>query len=99
MLEILTRFTAVVLLGLLLIGFGWYFSFGTDTLQHDWIYFGGGFLALLSGLGTLGFGLLSLMMSVREWGVEGVVSDHGEGYETSPAARGGAAAAAAAEDE
>jgi hypothetical protein len=100
MLEILTRFTAVILLGLLLVAFGWYFSFGTDTLEHDWIYFGGGVLALLSGIATLGFGLVSLMGGIREWGVDGLVSDHGEGYEVSPASRGGgAAAAAASEDE
>ena len=92
---------AVFILGLILVGFGWYFSFGTDTLQHDWIYFGGGFLTLLAGVGTIVAGMGSIFAQAREWGPSGILSDIGEGYDTAPAVRGGgaAAAAAAAEDE
>ncbi|MHB8507227.1 MAG: hypothetical protein ACYDGR_01080 [Candidatus Dormibacteria bacterium] len=99
MLEIVLRGMAVFILSLILVGFGWYFSFGTDTLQHDWIYFGGGVLSLLAGIATFVGGMGSLVGQAREWGLKGVTSDVGEGYDSAPAARGGAAAAAAASDE
>lgn len=77
MVEIVLRFIAVLFISVVLIAFGWYFSFGTDTLRHDWIYFGGGFLTLLTGIGTLIGALVSLMMAVKEWGADGLASDAG----------------------
>jgi hypothetical protein len=67
MLEIVLRLVAVVSTAILLLVFGWYFSFGSDTLQHDWIFFGGGVLALLSGLATLPF-IGMIIMQIREFG-------------------------------
>jgi hypothetical protein len=75
--EVVLRFIAVFSLSILMIAFGWYFSFGTDTLQHDWLYFGGGFLTLLSGLGTLVGTVGMLMKQIQEWGPDGLVSDAG----------------------
>jgi hypothetical protein len=77
MLEVMLRTLAVLFLSVVLIAFGWYFSFGTDTLKHDWIYFGGGLLTLLAGIGTLFGALGSLVMGVREWGSDGITSDAG----------------------
>lgn len=97
MLEIVLRLTAVLFLGIMLVAFGWYFSFGTDTLQHDWIYFGGGIISLLSGLFTLS--LVGMMArQVKEYGINGLMSD--QGYpEPPPPVRGGAAPAAAVEPD
>jgi hypothetical protein len=95
--EYALRALAVLTMAVLLLVFGWYFSFGTDTLQHDWVYFGGGVLALLSGLATLGF-LVMLLKLRQEFGND-ITSDIGypELVEPPPA-RGGAAARAAAAD-
>lgn len=91
------RALAVLMLAILLLGFGWYFSFGTDTLQHDWIYFGGGILSLLSGLAVLAF-LPMLLMLKKEYG-DDITSDIGYPEMVGPPpARGGAAARAAAAD-
>jgi hypothetical protein len=97
MAEIMLRFFAVLFSGVMLVAFGWYFSFGTDTLQHDYVFFGGGLLTLLAGLGTIGGSLLMLMLQVREYGIEGIESDVTESntIETPTPARGGAAPAAA----
>ena len=76
MLEIVLRLLAVTISAILLIGFGWYFSFGTDTLQHDWIYFGGGVLSLLSGLAMLPF-VVMVFRQLREYGSDGIISDVG----------------------
>ncbi|MEA2684156.1 MAG: hypothetical protein QOK05_2484 [Chloroflexota bacterium] len=93
--EYMLRAMAVLTLALLLIGFGWYFSFGTDTLQHDWIFFGGGVLSLLSGLATLGF--IPMLLKLKQEFGDDVTSDIGYPELVGPPpARGGAAARAAA---
>src|SRR5258708_11535488 len=101
MLEIVLRLLAVVSTAILLLVFGWYFSFGSDTLQHDWIFFGGGVLALLSGLATLPF-IGMIVMQIREDGVGGIARDGGHPQPGRPpphtaraAARAGAAPPAA----
>lgn len=95
--EYILRAVAVLTLAVLLIGFGWYFSFGTDTLQHDWIFFGGGVLSLLSGLATLGF-IPMLLRLKQEYG-DDITSDIGYPEQVGPPpSRGGAAARAAAAD-
>jgi hypothetical protein len=85
--EVILRFLAVLSLSIMLIVFGWYFSFATDTLQHDWIYFGGGFLTLLAGIGTLLGSTVMLVRQVREWGPEGLDSDAGVVDEPPAAAK------------
>src|ERR1700738_4851038 len=95
MLEIVLRLLAVTISAILLIGFGWYFSFGTDTLQHDWIYFGGGVLSLLSGLATLPFTVI-VFRQIREYGPDGIISDIGYPELAGPAPNVGGAAARAA---
>ena len=95
--EYALRALAVLTMAIVLLVFGWYFSFGTDTLQHDWVFFGGGVLALLSGFATLGF-LVMLLMLRREYGND-ITSDIGYPELVGPPpARGGAAARAAAAD-
>jgi len=98
MAEIMLRFIAVLFSGVMLVAFGWYFSFGTDTLQHDYVFFGGGILTLLTGVGTIFGSLGMLMRQVQEYGVAGLESDVAESntIETPAPTRGGAAAAAAA---
>src|ERR1700694_288764 len=76
MLEIVLRLLAVTISAILLIGFGWDFSFGTDTLQHDWIYFRRGVLSLLSGLAMLPF-VVMVFRQLREYGSDGIISDVG----------------------
>ena len=76
MLEIVLRLLAVITTAILLIGFGWYFSFGTDTFQHDLIFFGAGFLTLLSGLATLPF-IFMIFKQLQEYGPDGIISDVG----------------------
>jgi hypothetical protein len=76
MLEIVLRLLAVIITAILLIGFGWYFSFGTDTFQHDLIFFGAGFLTLLSGLATLPF-IFMIFKQLQEYGPDGIISDVG----------------------
>ena len=99
MLEIVLRLLAVTISAILLIGFGWYFSFGTDTLQHDWIYFGGGVLSLLSGLAMLPF-VVMVFRQLREYGSDGIISDVGYPELAGPPPNvGGAATAAAASSE
>src|ERR1700682_3031620 len=95
MLEIVLRLLAVTISAILLIGFGWYFSFGTDTLQHDWIYFGGGVLSLLSGLAMLPF-VVMVFRQLREYGSDGIISDVGYPELAGPPANGGGGAGAAA---
>jgi hypothetical protein len=96
MLEIVLRLLAVTITAILLLGFGWYFSFGTDTLQHDWIFFGGGILSLLSGLATLPF-VVMVFRQLREYGPEGIISDVGYPEMAGPPPNvGGASARAAA---
>jgi hypothetical protein len=95
MLEIVLRLVAVVSTAILLLVFGWYFSFGSDTLQHDWIFFGGGVLALLSGLATLPF-VGMIFMQLREYGVDGIASDIGYPELAGPPPNTGGAAARAA---
>jgi hypothetical protein len=93
--EYVLRAMAVFTLAVLLIGFGWYFSFGTDTLQHDWIFFGGGVLSLLSGLATLGF--IPMLLKLKQEFGDDITSDIGYPELVGPPpARGGAAARAAA---
>lgn len=95
MLEIVLRLLAVTISAILLIGFGWYFSFGTDTLQHDWIYFGGGVLSLLSGLAMLPF-VVMVFRQLREYGSDGIISDVGYPELAGPPPNVGGAAARAA---
>jgi hypothetical protein len=96
MLEIVLRLLAVITTAILLIGFGWYFSFGTDTFQHDLIFFGAGILTLLSGLATLPF-VFIVFKQLQEYGPEGIISDIGyPEYAAPPPNTGGAAARAAA---
>jgi len=104
MLEIVLRLLAVIITAILLIGFGWYFSFGTDTFQHDLIFFGAGFLTLLSGLATLPF-IVMIFKQLQEYGPDGIISDVGYPELAGPppntggAAARAAAAAAASESE
>lgn len=93
--EFTLRVVAILVTAVMLIGFGWYFAFGTDTLQHDYIFFGGGVASLLSGFATLG--LLPLVLKMRkEYGDEGMLSDVGYPEMAGPPPnRGGAAARAA----
>ncbi|MGI8608920.1 MAG: hypothetical protein ACR2MY_06785 [Candidatus Dormibacteria bacterium] len=96
--EYALRAVAVLTMAVVLLVFGWYFSFGTDTLQHDWVFFGGGVLALLSGFATLGF-LGMLLMMRKEFGND-ITSDIGypELVVAAPSRGGAAARAAAAAD-
>lgn len=89
MFEYVLRALSVLILAVLLLVFGWYFSFGTDTLQHDWIFFGGGVLSLLSGLACLGFFVMLLKLR-QEFG-DDIASDVGypELAAPPPAGRGG----------
>ena len=98
MLEVLLRFLAVLFASLIMIAFGLYFTIGTDTLQHDYVFAGGGILVLLGGLSVFGAAGM-LAMQVKEWGFDGLDSDARESntIETpAPPARGGAAVAATA---
>lgn len=95
MLEIVLRLLAVTISAILLLGFGWYFAFGTDTLQHDWIFFGGGVLSLLSGLAVLPF-VVMVFRQLREYGPEGIISDVGYPELAGPPPNVGGAAARAA---
>jgi hypothetical protein len=95
MLEIVLRLLAVTISAILLLGFGWYFAFGTDTLQHDWIFFGGGVLSLLSGLAMLPF-VVMVFRQLREYGPEGIISDVGYPELAGPPPNVGGAAARAA---
>lgn len=96
MLEIVLRLIAVLITAIVLLVFGWYFSFGSDTLQHDYIFFGAGVLSLLSGLATLPF-VAMVFRQMREYGIEGMASDVGYPEMAGPAPNvGGAAARAAA---
>jgi ABC-type uncharacterized transport system permease subunit len=98
MMEVMLRFVAVLFASVIMIVFGWYFAFTVDSLQHDWIYFGGAVLVLLGGLGTLG-SVVMLGMQVREWGPNGLASDVGDSntieVPTPPRAAPAAAAATA----
>ena len=101
-LEYALRAIAVLMMSLLFIAFGLYFGtpLGSDAYLHDWIFFGGGVLSLLAGVGTLlGFGFM-LMKLKQEFG-DDVASDIGYPELAGPPPnRGGAAArAAAAEDD
>jgi hypothetical protein len=95
MLELVLRLLAVIISAILMIGFGWYFSFGTDTLQHDWIYFGAGVLSLLSGFATLPF-IVIIFRQIREYGPDGIISDIGYPELAGPAPNVGGASARAA---
>jgi hypothetical protein len=99
--ELMLRFLAVLSTAILLIAFGLYFTVGTDTLQHDYIFFGGGALSLLSGLATLPMAGLAFR-DWRKYGAAGIASDVGYPEMAGPPPNtGGAAAraaAAAAED-
>src|ERR1700737_2636839 len=95
MLEIVFRLLAVTISAILLLGFGWYFSFGSDTLQHDWIFFGGGVLSLLSGLAMLPF-VGMVFRQLREYGADGIISDVGYPELARPPPNVGGAAARAA---
>ena len=95
--EIVLRFLAVLLTAVMLIGFGLYFTIGTDTLQHDYIFFGGGVLSLLTGLATLPLAGM-ILRQMREYSPDEMASDVGGYPELAPPppARGGAAARGAA---
>jgi hypothetical protein len=101
-LEYALRALAVLLMSILFLVFGFYFGtpWGSDAIAHDWIFFGGGVLSLLAGLGTLfGFGVMLLKLR-QEFG-DDIASDIGYPELAGPPPnRGGAAArAAAAEDD
>jgi hypothetical protein len=98
MLEIVLRLAAIGFASLMMIAFGLYFTIGTDTLQHDYVFLGGGVLVLLGGLAT-GGAVVMLAQQVKEWGIDGLESDTSDSntIEPPPApARGGAAAPAPA---
>ncbi|HEY8741150.1 MAG TPA: hypothetical protein VIN56_11210 [Candidatus Dormibacteraeota bacterium] len=97
-LEYALRALAVLSLSLMFLGFGIYFGtpLGSDAWQHDWIFFGGGVLSLLAGIGTL-FGFLGMLMKLRQEYGNDIASDIGYPEMVGPPpARGGAAARAAA---
>ena len=98
MLEVLLRFIAVSFAGLMMVAFGLYFTIGTDTLQHDYVYFAGGALVLLGGLSVLG-SVLQLAMQVKEWGFDGLDSDAREANTIDAPAAAGRTAAASAEGD
>jgi hypothetical protein len=62
------------------------------------VFFGGGILTLLAGLGTIAGSLGMLMRQVQEYGVDGLESDVSDSniIEAPAPARGGAAVATAA---
>ncbi|MEA2646071.1 MAG: hypothetical protein QOE92_1154 [Chloroflexota bacterium] len=93
--ELMLRFLAVLSTAVLLIVFGVYFTVGTDTLQHDYIFFGGGALSLLSGLATLPLAGLAFK-HWREFGDQGIASDVGYPELAGPPPNTGGAAARAA---
>lgn len=101
MLEYALRAIAVLMLSILFLGFGLYFGtpLGSDAYQHDWIFFGGGVLSLLAGVGTLfGFGMMLLKLK-QEFG-DDITSDIGYPELVGPPPnRGGAAARAATTDD
>ena len=93
--ELMLRFLAVLATAVLLISFGLYFTVGSDTMQHDYIFFGGGALSLLSGLGTLPLAGLAFK-HWREFGDQGIASDVGYPEMAGPPPNTGGAAARAA---
>jgi hypothetical protein len=99
--EYALRALAVLMLSILFLGFGLYFGtpLGSDAYKHDWIFFGGGVLSLLAGVGTLlGFGVM--LMKLRQEFGDDIASDIGYPELAGPPPnRGGAAARAAAADE
>jgi hypothetical protein len=96
MAEYTLRALAVLVTAIMLLAFGIYFGTPvTDTYKHDYIFFGGGVISLLSGIGTLGLFVI-LMKQRKEYG-DDVTSDIGyPEFAAPPPARGGAAARAAA---
>ncbi|MFN2463818.1 MAG: hypothetical protein ABR573_07965 [Candidatus Dormibacteria bacterium] len=100
-LEYALRAIAVLMMSILFIVFGLYFGtpLGSDAYQHDWIFFGGGVLSLLAGIGTL-FGFFFMLMKLRKEFGDDITSDIGYPELAGPPPnRGGAAARAAAASE
>ena len=101
--EFALRALAILTSACILLGFGIYFGTPvSDTYKHDYIFFGGGVISLLSGLAMLGmFGML--LKQRKEYG-DDITSDRGYPEMAAPPPnRGGpaaarAAAAAAADD-
>jgi hypothetical protein len=93
--EYALRAMAVLLTAFILLAFGVYFGTPvSDTYQHDYIFFGGGVISLLSGLVTLGF-FVVLLRQRKEFG-DDIESDIGYPEMAGPPPnRGGAAARAA----
>ena len=100
MLEVVLRLLAVTFAGLMMVAFGLYFTIGTDTMQHDYVFLLAGVIVLLGGLGALG-GVVQIAMQVKEYGFDGLDSDARESntIDTPAPARGGAAAKADVEEE
>ena len=98
--EYALRAVAVLTMSLLFLAFGIYFGTPvSDTYLHDWIFFGGGVLSLLAGIGTL-FGFAVMLMRLRSEFGDDIASDIGYPELAGPPPnRGGAAARAAASDE
>jgi hypothetical protein len=94
--EFVLRAIAILTSAFILLAFGIYFGTPvSDTYKHDYIFFGGGVLSLLSGLATLG--LFGMLMKQRQEYGDDITSD--EGYPelaAPPPNRGGPAAARAA---
>ena len=94
--EFALRALAVLTSAVILLAFGIYFGTPiSDTYKHDYIFFGGGVISLLSGLATLGlFGML--LKQRKEYG-DDITSDIGyPELAAAPPNRGGPAAAKAA---
>ena len=99
--EYALRALAVLMMSILFLGFGLYFGtpLGSDAYLHDWIFFGGGVLSLLAGIGTL-FGFAVMLMRLKSEFGDDIASDIGYPELAGPPPnRGGAAARAAASDE
>ncbi|MDQ6746741.1 MAG: hypothetical protein M3010_01350 [Candidatus Dormibacteraeota bacterium] len=98
--EYALRALAILMISILFLGFGIYFGTPvSDAYLHDWIFFGGGVLSLLAGIGTL-LGFLGMLVKLRQEFGDDIISDIGYPELAGPPPnRGGAAArAAAAED-
>ncbi len=94
--EFMLRALAILTSAFILLAFGIYFGTPiSDTYKHDYIFFGGGVISLLSGLAMLG--LFGMLMKQRQEYGDDITSD--EGYPemaAAPVNRGGPAAAKAA---
>ncbi|HEV3234990.1 MAG: hypothetical protein WAT58_00850 [Candidatus Dormiibacterota bacterium] len=96
--EFALRSLAILTTAFILLGFGIYFGTPvSDTYKHDYIFFGGGVISLLSGLATLG--LFGMLLKQRQEYGDDITSDQGYPEMAAPPPNvGGAAARKAAAD-